>query len=81
MNTLDTRIDRNAFSIASLSDVSDEKAYWLSKTPYERLKAIELMRRINYGYDAATGRLQSVFEVARLIPSRHKDLDDLEHLP
>jgi hypothetical protein len=59
-------LDRTAFSVASLSDESDEKAYWLSKTPQERLQAVELMRRMNYGYDRASARLQRVLEIVCL---------------
>jgi hypothetical protein len=60
------KIDKNAFSAGSLLDPSDEKAYWLSKTPQERLQALELMRQIVYGYDPTTTRLQRIFEVANL---------------
>jgi hypothetical protein len=47
-------------------DQSDEKSYWLSKTPYKRLEAVELMRRIFYGYDPSGTRLQRVLEVTRM---------------
>jgi hypothetical protein len=57
------KIDKNAISIASLEDETDEKAYWLSKTPQERMEAIEVMRQIIYGYDPATTRLQRVLEI------------------
>jgi hypothetical protein len=57
------KIDKTAFTIASLFAPADEKAYWLSKTPYERLAAVELMRQIIYGYNPATTRLQRIFEV------------------
>ena len=40
----------------------EDKEYWLSKSPYERLQHIELLRRINYGSDAAA-RLQRVLEI------------------
>jgi hypothetical protein len=53
-------IKKTAFTVTSL-DESDEKAYWLSKAPYERLVAIEVMRQIIYGYDPSTTRLQRVF--------------------
>jgi hypothetical protein len=59
------RIDRKALSVASLLEASDEKAYWLSKTPHERLRAAELMRQVIYGYDPATTRLQRVLEIAQ----------------
>jgi len=45
------KLDKTVFSLGSLADPPDEKQYWLSKTPYERLEAIEIMRRIIYGYD------------------------------
>lgn len=60
------RLDKTAFSVASLKDDSDEKAYWLSRTPMERLEAAELMRQVNYGYDPTTARLQRVLEIAKL---------------
>jgi hypothetical protein len=53
------RIDKSSFSISSLLDESDEKLYWLSKSPLERLEAVELMRQINYGYDPSS-RLQRI---------------------
>lgn len=56
-------MDRNVISVGSLLDVSDETAYWQSKTPMERLEALELMRQIHYGYDPATERLQRVIEI------------------
>lgn len=59
-------MDKTAFTVASLSDPSDEKAFWLSKTPAERLEALEFMRQVAYGYDPATTRLQRVLEVTQL---------------
>ena len=58
------KINRSAFSIGSLHDGGDEKAYWLSKTPQERIEAIEIMRQILYGYDPSTTRLERFFEIA-----------------
>jgi hypothetical protein len=60
------RMDKRAFSVVSLFDEPDEKTYWLSKTPYQRLQAVELMRQVVYGYKPATARLQRFFEVAQL---------------
>ena len=62
------KIDKKALSVASLLQPSDEKAYWLSKTPSERLRAAELMRQIVYGYDPSTTRLQRVLEIAQRSP-------------
>ncbi len=71
-------IQRNAFAVASIFDESDEKSYWLSRTPYERLEAVELMRKIIYGYDPSATRLQRVFEITQ---RSHQDLADIENLP
>jgi len=40
--------------------------YWHSRTPQERLWALELMRQEAYGYDPATARLQRVLEIVQL---------------
>jgi hypothetical protein len=66
MDKLDfPKIQRTAFKVSSLFEKSDEKSYWLSKTPYERLEAVELMRRIIYGYDPSTTRLQRILEITQ----------------
>ena len=70
MNVVDTfRMDKKALSVTSLFGESDEKEYCLSKTPHERLAAVELMRQINYGYNPITSRLQRVLEIAQLTSS------------
>lgn len=60
-----TKLDRTHFSVATLND-ADEKAYWLGKSPAERLEALELMRQMIYGYDPARTRLQRVLTIATL---------------
>ena len=57
------KMDKTAFSVSSLKDGATEKEFWLSKTPLERLQALEILRQINYGYDPSTARLQRVLEV------------------
>jgi hypothetical protein len=59
------KVRRDAFTVASVLDSSDEKSYWLSKTPYERLEAVELMRQIIYGYSPSSTRLQRVLEITQ----------------
>jgi hypothetical protein len=56
------KIDRSSLSVAYLTDASDEKGYWLGRTPHERLRQVEILRRINYGHRAAR-RLQRVLEI------------------
>ena len=62
-------LQKTAFTVASVREESNEKSHWLSKTPYERLEAVELMRQILYGYDPSTTRLQRILEVAQRKPS------------
>lgn len=68
MNEPIPQVDRTAFSVVELCDQdADDRAFWLAKTPEERLAGVEMMRRIVYGYDPATTRLQRVFEVVDLV--------------
>jgi hypothetical protein len=58
------KLDKTAFSVSDLGNSDqDEKAYWLSKTPYERLDALETMRQIIYGYDPVNTRIERVIEI------------------
>lgn len=55
----------------NLHSSSDEieaaaRAYWHSRTPEERLAALELMRQKAYGYDPAIARIQRVLEITQL---------------
>jgi hypothetical protein len=83
------RMDKTAVSVLSHEEAAeDDRRFWLSKTPAERLEALELLRQIHYGYDPATLRLQRVLTVVELddlkankkAMGRPKDQDDLEHL-
>ena len=72
MRAIDTfKMDKATFSVLSSFEKADEahKTNWHSKTPQERLEALELMRQINYDYDPVTDRLQRVLEVAEFTPS------------
>jgi hypothetical protein len=59
------RLDKSAVEVfASFKEAeAKDRAYWLSKTPLERLAACELLRQITYGYDPATARLPRSFEI------------------
>jgi hypothetical protein len=62
------RIDKKSITVTSLDDISEEKQFWLSKKPLERLEAIEINRRMVYGKTRATSRLQRFLEIAKLTP-------------
>jgi len=59
------KMRKDVFKVSNVFEESDEKAYWLSKSPEERLEAVEIMRRILYGYNPSSTRLQRVIEVAQ----------------
>jgi hypothetical protein len=61
------KFDKTVFSIGTHEEhKTAERAFWLSRTPLERLEATELMRQINYGYDPLTDRVQRVLKVLEL---------------
>ena len=62
------RLDKTAFAVFSSFEEADNanRAYWHSRTPEERLLAVELMRQSAYGYDPTTARLQRVLEITQL---------------
>jgi hypothetical protein len=67
----DLKFDNLVFDAAPLSEAEDpDKAYWLSKTPKERLQALELMRRLEYGDDATARIDKTKFDVVQF-----KDLE------
>lgn len=60
------RMDKSAISVASFSEAEEEdRKYWFSLTPQERLAALEEMRQINYGYNPTSDRIQRTLEIAR----------------
>ncbi len=61
-------LDKTRFSTGTLFDATDETAYWQARTPGERLLALEIMRRVLYGYDPSSLRLQRFFEIAERTP-------------
>jgi hypothetical protein len=58
-------LDPSVFSVTTLAAQDDDGAYWRTRTPLERLVALEYLRRMAYG-PAATARLQRVLSVAEL---------------
>ena len=66
MDPLDAlKLDKTAVTVTPLSALSDDKAHWLAKSPYERLQAVEALRRLNYGHRQSTARLQRVLETTQ----------------
>lgn len=61
---LELQLDRTKLSIVTVDDDGDEdKVYWHSLTPQERLEALEWLRQHMYDYDPITVRLQRILEI------------------
>ena len=60
------RLNKNVITVTSLNDIEEEKRFWLSKGPLERIEAIELNRRMVYGEDRVASRLQRFLETSEL---------------
>jgi hypothetical protein len=63
------KLNKKAFSIGSIKDESEEKKFWLSKKPIERLQAIEINRRMIYGENRIASRLQRLLKTSSLSQS------------
>ena len=60
------RLDKKIVNVTSFDDIEEEKKYWFSKNLLDRIEAIEINRRMIYGQDRATSRLQRFFETSEL---------------
>ena len=59
------KIQRNVFEIVDLKD-ADDSDYWRGRSPIERVEAIEFMRKVMFGNDRVSKRLQRVLTVVEL---------------
>ena len=66
MGTEMPRLDKSRLTVSSLNEFTEEKQYWLSRGKADRLNAIEINRRMVYGTDRTTSRLQRFLETAEL---------------
>jgi len=62
---MEEMVDRSAFEIADLHAARDTH-FWRSRSPLERIEAIEFMRKAMFGHDRVSARLQRVLTVAEL---------------
>ncbi|KFO67288.1 hypothetical protein ER57_11910 [Smithella sp. SCADC] len=62
---IEEKIDRNVFEVINLHE-ADDKFDWLNRSTVERLEAIEFMRKVMFGHDRVSARLQRVLEIVDL---------------
>ena len=67
---MNERFDRTKFKIHDSFEAADEadRHYWWSRTPVERMQALERLRQMNYGYGDGKPRpqFQRVYRVVEL---------------
>ena len=59
-------LNKQVMKVTSFNDIAEEKDYWMSKSPRERIEAIEINRRMIYGQNRVASRLQRFFETSDL---------------
>jgi hypothetical protein len=58
-------MNKKLFQITSIR-AGNDRDYWKQKSYEERLEALELLRRIIFGYDPSTTRLQRTITITQL---------------
>ena len=59
-------VDRTRLTVVDLRDTSD-RAFWRVRTPFERLRAVQINRQVAYGRTSTSERLQRILEVAERV--------------
>jgi len=55
---------RTVIAVRSFDEAEKmDRDYWWSRTPQERMAAMERLRQMNYDYDPVTDRVQRVLEI------------------
>jgi hypothetical protein len=62
---IEEKIHRDVFEVIDLHD-DDSQDYWQDRSPVERIETIEFMRKVMFGYDRVSARLQRVLTTAEL---------------
>ncbi|UPT68470.1 MAG: hypothetical protein M0D57_07510 [Sphingobacteriales bacterium JAD_PAG50586_3] len=63
---MDFRINKTAVKAYKLGEEPSDKEYWLTRTPEERIAAVEFLRTQYYGEAAMKAGLQRVFRIRKL---------------
>ena len=58
-------MDKKTLKISSIHEADDHN-YWAKKPYLERIEALEQLRRIIFGYDPSTERLQRTLTITQL---------------
>jgi len=59
---IEEKIKKDVFEVVELRE-ADDVDYWHDRSPIERIEAIEFMRKVMFGCDRVSERLQRVLTV------------------
>jgi hypothetical protein len=59
------KINKSVFDVVALHE-ADDKADWCDRSAEERIEAVEFMRKVMFGHDRVSARLQRVLEITEL---------------
>ena len=62
---IEEKIQRDVFEVVNLHE-ADDRGYWRDRSSIERIETIEFMRKVMFGHDRVSERLQRVLTIAEL---------------
>jgi len=62
---IEEKVKRNFFEVADMHE-SDDTAYWRDRSYVERIETIEFLRKVMFGHDRVSERLQKILTIAEL---------------
>ena len=62
---IEEKINKKIFDVVDL-DKADNTTDWLNRSAAERMDTIEFMRKVMFGHDRVSARLQRILEIAEL---------------
>lgn len=62
---IEEKIERKVFEVINL-DEADDTGYWHNRSYIERIETVEFMRKVMFGHDRVSERLQRVLTIAKL---------------
>ena len=62
---IEEKVKRNFFEVVD-KNLSDDTRYWCNRSYMERIEAIEFLRKVMFGHDSVSARLQRILTIAEL---------------
>jgi len=62
---IEEKVKRNVFEVVDIH-LSDDTDYWRDRSYIERIEAIEFLRKVMFGHDSVSERLQRILTIAEL---------------